>query len=167
MNATMSSRLRDYRILWRAAAAHANPRLSAITRWGSSTLALIACAAVAYAFGPRDQLVRVVPGGKKQCHLGRGRAPDQPGQQRRVVPVPHEVSVKPVRTEHPEIVAAFVIERPAPIQCASGLDREAARRLGQVGPIIDVEHRSLRAVRREAKRDRAIGDRLADGQRIR
>lgn len=56
MNTSMSARLRDYRMLWRAAVAHANPRLSAITRWGTSILAVVACAAVAYTDGPRAAL---------------------------------------------------------------------------------------------------------------
>jgi hypothetical protein len=52
----MNARIGEYRMLWQAAVTHANPRLSAITRWGSSTLAIVAGAAVAYINGPRAAL---------------------------------------------------------------------------------------------------------------
>lgn len=41
----MNARLRDYSLLWQAAVTHANPRLSAIIRWGAPLLALIVAAA--------------------------------------------------------------------------------------------------------------------------
>ena len=56
MSGSMSARLRDYRMLWHAAVTHTNPRLSAITRWGTSALALVVAAAVAYNHGPRAAL---------------------------------------------------------------------------------------------------------------
>ena len=53
MSTLLNARLRDYRMLWRAAVMHANPRLSAIIRWGSLALAIVVGAAVTYNDGPR------------------------------------------------------------------------------------------------------------------
>lgn len=52
----ISTRLRDYRMLWRAAVTNTDPRMSAITRWGTSTLVLLVGAAMAYVEGPRAAL---------------------------------------------------------------------------------------------------------------
>lgn len=41
MNGAMSARLRDYRLLWRAAVTHASPRLSRVFVWGGFALGLL------------------------------------------------------------------------------------------------------------------------------
>ncbi len=52
----MNARLNDYRMLWRAAVTHANPRLSGIFRWGGGFLVLVIGAAAAYNYGARSAL---------------------------------------------------------------------------------------------------------------
>lgn len=56
MSGLMSARLRDYRMLWRAAVTHANPRLSRIVSWGVAFLVIVIGAAVAGSLGPRAGL---------------------------------------------------------------------------------------------------------------
>lgn len=56
MSTLLNARLRDYRMLWRAAVTHANPRLSGIFRWGGILLVLAMGAAQAYKDGPRAAL---------------------------------------------------------------------------------------------------------------
>lgn len=52
MNSVMSARLRDYRMLWRAAVTHADPGLSAIARWGMIALVLVFALATTVKQGP-------------------------------------------------------------------------------------------------------------------
>lgn len=56
MTTPMGVRLRDYRMLWRGAVTHANPRLSAITRWGILAVGIVMGAAVAHKDGLRAAL---------------------------------------------------------------------------------------------------------------
>lgn len=56
MNATMHARLRDYRMLWRAAVTHADPRMSGVIRWGAIVIAIVFAAAQAVNEGPREGL---------------------------------------------------------------------------------------------------------------
>lgn len=56
MNATMNTRLRDYRMLWRAAVTHASPRMSGVIRWGAIVIAIVFAAAQTVNGGPREGL---------------------------------------------------------------------------------------------------------------
>lgn len=56
MNTPMNVRLRDYRMLWRAAVTHANPRLSGMISWGSLAVGIVIAASVAHQDGLRAAL---------------------------------------------------------------------------------------------------------------
>lgn len=53
----MNARLRDYRMLWRAAVTHADARLSGIIRWGAAFVVIVLGATLAATNGPRAALV--------------------------------------------------------------------------------------------------------------
>lgn len=52
----MNSRMQDYRMLWRAAVTHANPRLSGIVRWGLAFIMVVFVAVQTAIDGPRAGL---------------------------------------------------------------------------------------------------------------
>ncbi|MCA1246700.1 hypothetical protein [Massilia sp. MS-15] len=56
MNAALNARLRDYRMLWRAAVTHADPRMSGVIRWGAIIFVIVLAAAQTVNAGPREGL---------------------------------------------------------------------------------------------------------------